>query len=237
MNHRGELYVRNHSLPLFQLNGKDSILQFMATDTKNYENRQGSVSDLEEEFRVSYDDMEQAYHDFLKEEKKDRTRSRSIVNTASVFGGVMLVVAFMMMLQLFGLNFGPEISFSRHIILPSIAGLLLLLGWSGIRKNKSEERSSDEALPEFKLRPDAGKDAFRKSSVDDRDDYAKSKKKMLRRSRTDKRFLGVCGGIANYFGFDPTVVRIIFGLSMAFYGTPVFLYFMLAIIMKKEPRP
>lgn len=31
----------------------------------------------------------------------------------------------------------------------------------------------------------------------------------FRRSLTDKRFLGVCGGIAYYFGVDSTVVRVI----------------------------
>lgn len=30
----------------------------------------------------------------------------------------------------------------------------------------------------------------------------------LRRSRADKRLLGVCGGIAYYFGIDSTVVRV-----------------------------
>ena len=32
--------------------------------------------------------------------------------------------------------------------------------------------------------------------------------KRLIRSTTDRKFAGVCGGIGEYFGIDPTMVRI-----------------------------
>ncbi len=34
--------------------------------------------------------------------------------------------------------------------------------------------------------------------------------KRLTRSRTDKWLAGVCGGIANYFGWDPAIVRLVY---------------------------
>ncbi|MBS4960263.1 MAG: PspC domain-containing protein [Clostridiales bacterium] len=34
-------------------------------------------------------------------------------------------------------------------------------------------------------------------------------KKRLYRSRRDKKLAGVCGGVANYFGIDPIIVRLI----------------------------
>ncbi|AKV58600.1 MULTISPECIES: PspC domain-containing protein [Corynebacterium] len=34
--------------------------------------------------------------------------------------------------------------------------------------------------------------------------------RRLTRSMTDKMLAGVCGGIANYFNVDPTLVRIVF---------------------------
>jgi phage shock protein PspC (stress-responsive transcriptional regulator) len=37
---------------------------------------------------------------------------------------------------------------------------------------------------------------------------AMSSAPRLMRSRTDRKIAGVCGGFANYFGFDPTVVRV-----------------------------
>jgi phage shock protein C len=54
----------------------------------------------------------------------------------------------------------------------------------------------------------------------------------LRKSRTDKMIAGVCGGIADYLGWDSTIVRIIF-LILVFssVGTMVLLYFILALIM------
>ena len=34
--------------------------------------------------------------------------------------------------------------------------------------------------------------------------------KKLHKSNSQKMIAGVCGGIAEYFGFDPTIVRLIF---------------------------
>ena len=54
----------------------------------------------------------------------------------------------------------------------------------------------------------------------------------LRRSRTDKMIAGVCGGIAEYLGWDSTLVRIIFIiLIFSSVGSMVLLYFILALIM------
>jgi phage shock protein C len=61
-------------------------------------------------------------------------------------------------------------------------------------------------------------------------------RKELRRSRTDSVIAGVLGGIARYFGWDPTVVRVVYVigsvLSAAFPGTVV--YIILWIIMPLE---
>jgi phage shock protein C len=54
----------------------------------------------------------------------------------------------------------------------------------------------------------------------------------LRKSRTDKMIAGVCGGIANYLGWDSTLVRIIFLIIVFFSGgTMILFYFILALIM------
>jgi phage shock protein C len=54
----------------------------------------------------------------------------------------------------------------------------------------------------------------------------------------NKMIAGVCGGIANYFGWDPTLVRVGFVLlsvlSVAFPG--ILFYLILWIIMPTEPR-
>jgi phage shock protein PspC (stress-responsive transcriptional regulator) len=53
----------------------------------------------------------------------------------------------------------------------------------------------------------------------------------LKKSRTDKMLAGVCGGLAEYLGWDPTIVRILFVLITFFGGFPILAYFILAIIM------
>ena len=44
--------------------------------------------------------------------------------------------------------------------------------------------------------------------------------KRFYRSRTDRVWLGVCGGIAERFGWEPTLVRILFVLSIFFMAGP-----------------
>lgn len=54
----------------------------------------------------------------------------------------------------------------------------------------------------------------------------------LSKSRTDKMIAGVCGGIAEYLGWDATIVRIIFVvLTIMGWGSPILLYFILALVM------
>ena len=60
--------------------------------------------------------------------------------------------------------------------------------------------------------------------------------KRLYRSRTDKQIAGVCGGIADYFDWDPAMVRIIYLLLSLFSaGFPgLLIYIVLWIIMPKS---
>ena len=59
--------------------------------------------------------------------------------------------------------------------------------------------------------------------------------KRLYRSRSDIMIAGVCGGLADYFGIDPTLVRVAF-LIMLFAALGGFwLYIILWIIMPIKP--
>jgi phage shock protein C len=59
----------------------------------------------------------------------------------------------------------------------------------------------------------------------------------LYRSRRHKVIAGVCGGIAEWLGWDPTVVRIAYVIiSAASVAFPGFIaYIVLWIVMPKEP--
>ena len=54
--------------------------------------------------------------------------------------------------------------------------------------------------------------------------------RRLTKSR-DKKIWGVCGGIAEYFDMDPTVVRIIWLIAVLGAGTGVLAYLIAALIM------
>jgi phage shock protein C len=45
---------------------------------------------------------------------------------------------------------------------------------------------------------------------------------------------GVCGGIANWLGIDPSIVRIIFAISAIFYGVGIGFYILCWIIIPEE---
>jgi phage shock protein C len=60
--------------------------------------------------------------------------------------------------------------------------------------------------------------------------------KKLKRSKKEKMIAGICGGIAEYFEVDPTIVRVIYVLvsifSIAFPG--ILVYIILWIIIPEQ---
>jgi phage shock protein PspC (stress-responsive transcriptional regulator) len=60
--------------------------------------------------------------------------------------------------------------------------------------------------------------------------------KKLMRSRKDKKFLGVCGGLAEYLGCDSTIIRLILALSVLFLGFGGLAYLVAALIMPEAPE-
>ena len=59
-------------------------------------------------------------------------------------------------------------------------------------------------------------------------------KKRLYKSSTDRKVCGVCGGIANYFDVDPTVIRLIWVIFTLAGGSGLIAYIIAAIIMPDE---
>lgn len=59
--------------------------------------------------------------------------------------------------------------------------------------------------------------------------------KKLYRIRTGRKILGVCGGLANYFDIDPTIVRVVFALIGLFWGTGILAYFIMALVIPENP--
>jgi phage shock protein C len=59
--------------------------------------------------------------------------------------------------------------------------------------------------------------------------------KKLYRSRTDRMLAGVCGGLADYFGVDATIVRILMVLFALAGGPGLILYIVLMLIIPEAP--
>lgn len=56
----------------------------------------------------------------------------------------------------------------------------------------------------------------------------------IHKSATDKKICGVCGGIAEWLGVDPTIIRIAWAVLACGWGTGILLYFICAFILPEE---
>ena len=60
--------------------------------------------------------------------------------------------------------------------------------------------------------------------------------KRLYKSRNDVMLDGVCGGIAEYFSIDPTLVRLGWNLFCALGGSGFLAYLIAALIIPRRPE-
>jgi len=59
--------------------------------------------------------------------------------------------------------------------------------------------------------------------------------RKLYRSRNNRMLFGVCAGLANFFGIDPTIMRLIFAVGTLFgFGSFLFIYIVLFIVVPEE---
>ena len=58
--------------------------------------------------------------------------------------------------------------------------------------------------------------------------------KRLHKSRNDRVLAGVCGGIAEFFGIDPTLVRLAWAVMIFFGGSGLLLYIICALIIPND---
>jgi phage shock protein C len=58
--------------------------------------------------------------------------------------------------------------------------------------------------------------------------------KKLHRSSSNKMIAGVCAGLAEYFGMDVSLMRIIWAIAFFAFGTGFLLYIILWIVLPVE---
>ena len=60
------------------------------------------------------------------------------------------------------------------------------------------------------------------------------RKMKLAKSRTNKMLTGVCGGIGELLGIDPTIIRLIWAALSLAGGTGIILYIIAAVIIPED---
>lgn len=60
--------------------------------------------------------------------------------------------------------------------------------------------------------------------------------KRLYRNTDDKKLCGVCSGIADYFGIDPTLIRLGCAFLAIFGGGGVLVYIIAALVIPEKPH-
>lgn len=81
--------------------------------------------------------------------------------------------------------------------------------------------------------------ASRRGMENGDDDVNELQGNRLYRNSEQGMVFGVCAGLADYFGFDVTIVRVIVVLATFFFPGPLVLvgYLVMALLLPKDPRP
>lgn len=161
--------------------------------------------------------------------EEERKPESGFWNLPTVAGLSLIVVGVAYLFQELGLYNGFDVSQIAEM-LPWLAGILIILlgfgvlSWRPKKKQKPTVRRAIE-VP-------TGKEKI----VVEPGRTKSGKKKRLVRSR-DKKVAGVCGGVAEYFSIDPTLVRIAFVIgTIATQGSLLLAYLILSFVMPK-PEP
>ena len=94
-------------------------------------------------------------------------------------------------------------------------------------KGEAKEEVKGEAKEEVK--GEAKEEVKGEAKEEKRTTY--TMKKRLTKSKKERMLFGVCGGLGEYFGIDPTFIRLAFAALALHGGIGIVLYIILAIIM------
>ncbi|MDZ7715376.1 MAG: PspC domain-containing protein [Balneolaceae bacterium] len=211
-------------------------------------------SNLDSMMEFEDHELQSTMQEFLEEEKKANT---NIWNFATITGIAMFFVGMLFLIQTLGLAIGPDLT-DLVEALPFIGGALVTLVGFGFlvgdrKKVKKQEKAQKKKErfefdfgdydedEDFSLENDlfGGSSKSKKKSGSksiNYDSFALKQSKKLYKSRTNKKWAGVCGGLGRYFGISPTVIRLLFVITtLVGWGSPILVYIALMIVLDKEP--
>jgi phage shock protein C len=167
--------------------------------------------------------------EFLFEEEEKP--SRGIFNLPTLAGLSLIMVGVAYIFQQAGLWSGFDLT-QLALMLPWIAGVLIILlgfgvlNWRPRKKRKPVKKTVKKKAGQKKVVLETAEPS-----------RVRSTKRKLEKSR-NKKIFGVCAGIADYFGIDPTLVRIAFVVgTIATQGPFLLAYLVLAMVMPNPKGP
>ena len=164
--------------------------------------------------------------------EEEPEKPKGFFNLPTMAGFALILVGIGYIFQKLGLlSAGIDLTVLAQM-LPWLAGILIILLGFGVLSWRPGGGSRKRAKAEKKL----AKSQLKAEKARDRHSRGRSDGHKLMRSK-DKKLAGVAGGIAEYFGIDPTLVRIGFVIGMiASSGSFLFAYVIMAFLMPNEEK-
>lgn len=169
---------------------------------------------------VTDDDIEA----FLAEQEGEK--KAGFWNLPTIAGLSIITVGVAYLLQQMGISAIPDVG-TLMAALPWFAGaLIILLGFGVLSWSPSRRKRRTRVTRRTRVAPDRVVEEEVQTTTT-------SGKRKLTKSATNKKLAGVCGGLGEYFGIDPTIIRIGFVIATVMGGgiPAIPLYIVLAIIM------
>ena len=171
---------------------------------------------------ISEEDLESLYFEDEAEEES------SFLNLQSLSGLSLILAGVLYLLSELGVWADPML-LGIGEALPWLIGVLVILLGFGVMSWRSSNDEEKETRKKKAVDAETGEPKVV-------EEPKKAKKNRLERSRTNKKLMGVCGGLAEYLSLDATLVRIAFVVGTIATSGPPFIiaYFGLAFAMPKE---
>ena len=215
----------------------------------SHSNLRNNLNDL----NLSDEEFEQLRSEYEQESRLHEYSGKS-AHFAKLAGLSFLVAASLFIVQKLYFPYGPDLSNLLRLI-PSVGTILVLIIGLGLftrfrRRRKVQNKGKADRKSYHYASADTGKYAEsatkehiysaggKTGDETDRetwDPYAFQTRKKWWRSRQERMIAGVCGGLAERYQIDPTIVRALFALAFFSYGFSFVIYIVLAIVLPAKP--
>jgi len=148
------------------------------------------------------------------------TNARKLFGIALIFGGAIILFTNLGFFSFFHI-WNVSWSFVFPILL-ILLGMAIIYYRQAERTPAADQATADQPADFQSAQPPPAGQAYR----------------IFRRSLTDKKLFGVCGGLAKYFTIDSTLLRLLYIiLCLASFGAGVVLYITLVLLVPYDRQP